>query len=131
VRAVISSVALVSLAMSNISIAEVTAWQAWENELHRKCPSNHVEWVADGGYDDLLAAFEITLPVHTQNRITTIADYARRCVKETGGFSCEMGTHLDAYRRLGLLKIFVAFDCSYVKCEEVALCSRFPGRVPL
>jgi hypothetical protein len=44
---------------------------------------------------------------------------------------CEMTTPLDAFRKMGLLKSFVEFDCAHVKCEEVALCREFPGRSPV
>ena len=116
------SVALLVLAWPIRSFADMTAWQAWEYDLHRRCPSNHVEWVADGGYDELLGAFESSLPTPTQKKIARIVDYDHRCADEKAGFSCEMAMSLDAFRRLGLLELFVEFGCAHVKCEDVALC---------
>ncbi|HWX34824.1 MAG TPA: hypothetical protein VNZ53_46280 [Steroidobacteraceae bacterium] len=122
------SVALLALAWPIPSLAEKTAWEAWERNLHRQCPNNHVEWVADGGYDELIGAFQSSLSVATQKEVVRIADYGHRCAHEELGFGCEMATYLDAYRRLRLLSLFVEFGCANVKCEEVALCSKFPGR---
>jgi hypothetical protein len=122
------SVALLALAWPIASCADTTAWRAWEHGLHRQCPNNHVEWVPDGAYDDLLGAFESSLALPTQIKIARIVDYEHRCADEQMGFSCEMATSLDAYRRLGLLKLFVEFGCAHVKCEDDALCSEFPGR---
>jgi hypothetical protein len=34
---------------------------------------------------------------------------------------------MDAYQHLGLLTRFVRYGCREVRCEEVALCSKFPG----
>jgi hypothetical protein len=108
--------------------AEASPWQAWEHYLHQRCPNNHVEWVEDGGYDELLGAFEATLPLRAREEISRIIDYDHRCAAETVGFSCEMGMSLYAFRRLGILKRFVDFGCAHVKCEDVASCSEFPGR---
>ena len=99
-------------------------WKAWEKELRRQCPSNHVEWTGDGSYDDLLGEFIATLPAGTQKRVSAIADYAHRCSTEMAGFSCEMAVHIDAFSRLGLLSRFAAFGCQHYKCTEPALCTR-------
>jgi hypothetical protein len=122
------SVALLALVWPISSLAEKTAWETWEHNLRRHCPNNHVEWVADGGYDELIDAFQSSLSVDAQKEVVRIADYRHRCAHEELGFGCEMATYLDAYRRRGLLRLFVEFDCANVKCEEVALCSKFPGR---
>lgn len=100
------------------------SWKIWEAELQRQCPNNHVEWICDGCYDDLLADFIQTLPPAAQQKISTIADYTNRCAMEIGGFSCEMSVNLDAFRKLGLMKQFVAFGCQHYKCEAASLCDR-------
>jgi hypothetical protein len=109
------------------SVAEATkkksSWEVWEAELQRQCPANHVDWVFDGYYLDLLNSFEETLPALTRQKIFSIADYSRLCAQETMGFSCKMGASLDAFNRLGLMKQFVVFGCRHYKCEEPALCS--------
>jgi hypothetical protein len=118
---------LLTLAASNFAAAEtVSVWDAWKHGLHRQCPSHHVEWVGDGGYDELLGAFVATLDLNTQQRVSLVVDYKHRCASETAGFSCEMSTHLVAFRQLGLLGKFITFGCNNVKCEEAALCSVFP-----
>ena len=98
-------------------------WHAWERETHRQCPSHHVDWIADGLYDELLGGFTQTLPKPTQRKIDSIADYSRRCKEEIAGFSCEMATDLDAFNKLGLLKRFTAFGCHHWTCEEESLCT--------
>ena len=119
-------VVLIALQLSPLVSAHGSdSWLAWERGLHRACPRHHVEWVADGGYDELLAAFIDTLPQRVKKQISRITDYDRRC-QDTEGFSCEMGMHLDAFRHLGLLGQFTKFGCDHVKCEDIALCSRFP-----
>ena len=109
--------------LQSSSVGEKNIWKTWERDLHRQCPENHVDWIADGGYDDLLGDFIDKLPASTQRRIAAIADYSRRCSKETAGFSCEMAVHLDAFNKLGLLKQFTAFGCHRYKCTEPALCA--------
>ena len=104
-----------------------TGWRAWERGLHRACPGRHADWIADGSYTELIDAFAHTLPARTRAQIAKAADSQRLCAKEQIGFSCEMATELDAYRRLGLMDRFVAFSCRAVKCEERSICSRFPG----
>jgi hypothetical protein len=113
----------VLIALQPATAGEKNAWTTWERELHRQCPKNHVDWIVDGGYDDLLRGFLHTLPISTQQRVSAIADYSRRCSEATIGFSCEMGVHLDAFSRLSLLKHFTAFGCRRYKCEEPALCT--------
>jgi len=107
---------------------DVDAWHLWEHELSQSCPNRHVEWVADGGYLDLLDAFEKSLPQELQVAVRKAAHLEDRCASEQIGFSCEMAWSLDAYRRLGLLSRFTQWGCKEVKCEEAALCSKFPGR---
>lgn len=114
------------------SVADATEadiWKTWERDLHRQCPTNHVDWIYDDGYDELVGGFVQTLPPSTQRKISSIADYARRCSKETAGFSCEMFVHLDAFNKLGLLKRFTAFGCRHYKCEDLALCTRIGSEV--
>jgi hypothetical protein len=97
-------------------------WQAWQSELHRQCPANHVDWIYGDGYDELAGGFVRTLPLQTRKKMDAIADYQHRCASETMGFSCELAVNLDAFRRLGLLKKFVAFGCNHYRCSEPALC---------
>jgi hypothetical protein len=102
------------------------AWELWDRGLERSCPDRHVQWVADGGYLDLLAAFEATLPQQSQAQVRRGTDFKHRCASEEIGFACEMGVSLEMYRSLGLLDRFISFGCSHVRCEEPALCSQFP-----
>jgi hypothetical protein len=104
------------------------AWESWEAALARDCPERHVDWVCDGCWDDLIAAFQATLPRRSAARVNAVADERRVRREERIGFSCEMGAYLKAWRRLGLLERFTRWGCKAVKCEEGALCSRFPGR---
>ena len=115
---------LLLVMLHSTSVGEKNVWKIWERELHQQCPENHVNWIGDGGYDGLLGDFIDKLPVSTQRKISGIADYSHRCLKETAGFSCEMAVHPDAFNKLGLMKQFTAFGCDRYKCEEPALCTR-------
>jgi hypothetical protein len=97
--------------------------------LRRRCPSHHVEWLCDGCWTQLTGAFEDTLPKPVRARVSRLTDM-KPCANEGIGLSCEMGQSLAAYRRLALLPRFVAFGCKAVRCEEAALCSRFPDHAP-
>ena len=103
-------------------------WDAWTAALHRECPSHNVELMGDGGYLEFLEAFEPTLPPRTRKQFNRVADIPKQCAKEQIGFTCEMYRSLYAAQRLGLMHKIVSFGCREVKCEEGALCSRFPGR---
>lgn len=111
---------LASTAQSDIG------WRAWEHGLHRACPNRHADWIADGSYTELIDAFARTLAARTRAQVAKTANSQRLCAKEQIGFSCEMATALNAYRRLGLMDRFVKFNCRTVKCEERSICSRFP-----
>ena len=106
------------------------AWHEWTTELHRECPSRNVEMMADEGFLDFLDQFSRTLPRSTRQRFDRVADIGRQCAKEQLGFYCDMGQSLFAAQKLGLMHKIVSFGCHTVKCEEPALCSRFPGRRP-
>ena len=103
-----------------------SAWDAWERSLNAQCPSHHVNWICDGCYLDLIDGFEARFSSKTRERARRIADYKTHCADEIMGFSCEMERSLIAYRQLGLLRSFTKFGCKHVKCEEPALCSKFP-----
>ncbi len=108
---------------------EADTWKDWQALLQKSCPTRHVDWTCDGCWTQLTGAFEDTLAAADQRKISRVRD-VRACEQETIGFSCEMGASLDAYKRVGLLRRFVTFGCRAVKCEEVALCSRFPDHAP-
>jgi hypothetical protein len=101
-------------------------WAVWSRNLKQMCPGRRVEWVEDGGYLDLLYAFEATLPEKMRDLVRRTGDINSRCSDEKIGFSCEMSVSLETYKRLGLMRRFVAFGCREVRCEEPALCSKFP-----
>lgn len=124
-RAALSALLLALLTPSTAGAAD-DGWAAWRAGLARTCPSHHVDWIGDGGYDELLGAFNATLDAATQAKVSAIADYAHRCAQETAGFSCEMGVHLAAFQQTGLLDRFTRFGCQIVRCEEFASCSRRP-----
>jgi hypothetical protein len=111
------------IALQPGSAGEKNVWTAWKDELHRECPKNHVDWISDAGYDELVSDYLHTLPVSTQQKVSVVADYSHRCSDVTIGFECEMGVHLDAFNKLSLLKQFTAYGCRRYKCEEPALCT--------
>ena len=111
------------------SSAEENVWTTWAKESNLQCPANHLSWSSDGMYDELLDGFVRTTSPATQRKIASIADYSHRCSEVTIGFYCEMGVHLDAFNKLGLMKRFAAFACHQYKCTEPALC-RSIGPVP-
>ena|SRR5579862_9246634 len=124
--AAILLLAVVALTSTQLGAAQPSAWAVYNRSLEQSCPGRHVDWVFDGGYGDLLFAFELTLPAQTRGKIMQVADLKHRCASETIGFACEFGWSLEAYRRLGVLKRFVSYGCDHVRCEEAALCSEFP-----
>jgi hypothetical protein len=107
------------------SSASIHSWDAWTAELKRQCPANHVDWVEDGGYDELLDDFGRSLPRGLNRKVSAIAspEMERGC-GGTAGFSCEMGAYLDAFQRLRLIHRFAAFGCRHYRCEDIALCER-------
>ena len=125
-RSHFASISLLFAATSASVAATPNAWDQYNHMLRESCPNRHVEWVLDGGYDELLAAFEATLTPAERTRIETLADLKRQCASEQIGFSCEMARSLAAYRTLHLLPRFVAYGCNHVNCEEPASCSQFP-----
>lgn len=96
------------------------AWNAWERGLRHQCPSRHVPWVGDGGYDELLDEFDTSLSRSDFKKLEAEEDFSP--CREVNGFSCEMMVALDAYQRLGLMKRFVDFGCRHVRCEDIAVC---------
>jgi hypothetical protein len=117
------TLAFLLVALPTAGLAADDGWARWEHELRRQCPSHHVDWICGDCYDDLIGGFSATLPAATRRKSEQIADYSRRCARETMGFSCEMAVYLDAFRRLGLLKRFTAFGCNAYRCEDVAICA--------
>jgi len=104
------------------SAGEGSAWNMWMAELKRRCPSRHVEWVGDGGYDDLLGNFEVTLPAKTQRKLDRLEDFSHHC-QTANGFTCEMLVSVDAYRVSDLIKRFASFGCRHYRCAEIAMCT--------
>lgn len=102
------------------------AWDRWTAELKRQCPSHHVDWTCDGCWTQLTGAYEDRLRPKQLKAVTKVADIRRQCANERAGFGCEMVRSLVAYDKLHLMRAFTAYGCRVVKCEEPALCSRFP-----
>jgi hypothetical protein len=115
---------LIMMLPSVSSSAEEDVWKTWAGESRRQCPGNHLAWLSDGVYDELLDGFIRTTSPTTQRKIVSIADYSHRCSEVTMGSYCEMGVHLDAFNKLGLMKQFTVFACHEYKCPELALCRR-------
>jgi hypothetical protein len=115
----------VALAAPLAASGATNVWHVWEHKILKACPTHHVDWIGNGTYDELLEAFEQTLPAAKVKQISVMADLNKRCAGEIAGRSCEMHASLQVYQRLGLMDRFVAFGCRNVKCEDVALCSHF------
>lgn len=129
-RALCILLGLCLLAESGVAADNSSVWDAWERQSQRMCPSRHVTWVADGGYLDLIEAFEASLSQSTRRHVLAAADYPHKCTAEKLGFGCEMGVALDTYRYLGLFPRFVEYSCRHVRCEETSLCSEMPRAPP-
>lgn len=114
---------------TSLKAGEADSWRQWLVLLQRSCPENHVDWTCDMCWTQLTGAFEDTLGKSDQRKISRVRDF-RGCEQEKIGLSCEMGASLRAYLRAGLLQRFVAFGCRAVRCEEPALCTRFPDHAP-
>jgi hypothetical protein len=39
----------------------------WENEMKKRCPDHHVDWVGDGEYPALIDAYDATLSAKLRN----------------------------------------------------------------
>ena len=120
-RAIALALLVASLTATDVIAADMATWEA---ATHARCPSRHLDWTCDGCWDDYLSDFEQALSKPVQAEIARIADYNRRCSKETAGFSCEMSVHVDALTRLRLLSRFVAWGCAHYQCDYAASCRR-------
>jgi hypothetical protein len=97
-----ASIATALLFAPSVASAQFAAsQQVWESELNQRCPSRHVEWIPDGSYDDVIAAYDAGLSPNLQREARRIADYSHRCSHEVAGSSCEWAAYIDAYWRLG------------------------------
>jgi len=124
-----ASVAFLALVLPLPAASADGAWDHWRSLLQQVCPSHHVNWACDSCWTQITGAFEDTLKPAERRAIQSVID-PHACDSEEMGHSCEMGEALQAYERLGLLKRFTAHSCKIVKCEEPALCSRFPKHAP-
>jgi hypothetical protein len=121
--------ALAFLLLTAAHSGEANPWQAWAAGSEKKCPTQHPEWMGDGGYEDFILAFEQSLAENDRRRLIDVADARQQCASEQIGFTCEMGRELAAAQRLGLLDRLIEFGCRTVKCEEGAICTRMPRPV--
>ncbi|ADW71549.1 hypothetical protein [Granulicella tundricola] len=101
-----------------------SAWGKYNADTHRLCPSQKLEDLSDGQYDDVLDGFLPAYPAAVRSRISTIVNYPKTCAAETAGFSCEFGAHLRSFQRIGLRHAFVAYSCRHWRCEEATLCKQ-------
>src|SRR5260370_24355327 len=83
--------------------ANEALWKEWEKDLRRRCPSHHVEWLADGNYDDVLGEFFATLPLPLREKVEAVADIPKECATARAGYGCEMEGGLKAFRKLSLM----------------------------
>jgi hypothetical protein len=77
--------------------------------------------MAEGGYDEFLAAFEKTLPAKTRHRLDAMAERDPSCAGMEG-FTCEMSLALRDYNELGLIKKFAAYGCRQYRCDDMGMC---------
>lgn len=120
---------VLSIVPASLRADATDTWREWQVLLQKSCPKNHVDWACDSCWTQLTGAFEDTLGTSDRQKLSRVRDY-HGCEQEKIGLSCEMGASLEAYKRVRLLQRFVSFGCRAVKCEEVALCSRFPNHAP-
>jgi hypothetical protein len=113
------------VAIASVADARDT-WLEWKHLSAIRCPSHHVDWMCGDCQLSVIEAFDATLNDRQRRQVAQVADIKTRCTQEVMGFGCEFASNLDAYAKLGLMKRFVRFGCSAVKCEEAALCSRMP-----
>lgn len=102
------------------------AWRLYDAKLASACPAHHVAWLCGDCAIELVEAFGATLPAPLAHRVVAVADTRHACAAEAIGVGCAVGRSLLAYRDLGLLDRFVAYGCRTVRCEEAALCRRYP-----
>lgn len=94
----------------------------WENEMKKRCPDHHVDWVGDGEYPAIIDAYDAKLPGNLRKQLKKIANYSRTCSQESAGYSCEWAAHIDAVRKMSLLPNFASWACRNVSCNEPTFC---------
>ena len=112
--------------MSSLASAAGNPWQAWERLSRTRCPSHHVNWMANNSYQFLVENFDATLSAPMKGKVDRLADTDRRCANVWGGLRCEANRNFVAYEKLGLMTRFADYACLRIKCEEAAICSRAP-----
>ena len=122
----LSALVFLAVAASFASTSAIAAdeWRLWQRELRLWCPTNHVDWICEDCYIDLIDDFDRTLPKRLRRNVTKIADTSHPCASEVAGFSCEMTAHLIAMNRLGLMTRFARFGCQRYRCSEGSVCTR-------
>jgi hypothetical protein len=119
-----ASVARPAEAKPDAALRRGDYWSAWIKATHALCPHNRLEAV---GYSDLaldlVDDFDGLLTGQDDKKVQAIADYSKRCRAETGGWTCYLAVHVDAYRRLGLMKKFAAFSCEQYQCDDDGICT--------
>jgi len=109
------------IAISILPARTVDAWDAFDRDAKRLCPSHHLEWLPDI-WSDLPEEFERTLPRTLKHRITSQENF-RRCAREAMGFYCEGLVSMTAYQRTGILERFTKYTCRRFVCTEGSICS--------
>jgi hypothetical protein len=97
------------------------ARQAFEAELGRQCPAQHLENMTAGDLDGLMESFQTRF---TPPEIRQVQDaVGLRCARIEAGLTCGNNASLEVYRRQARLKAFVREACaSGWSCKAFADC---------
>jgi hypothetical protein len=99
--------ALSAMAWSGAAHARPTPFEA---EAARQCPDRHLADLLAVDLGRRMQAFEARLP--EAHRRAVQAAVGKRCALVEGGDTCANAAGLAVYRRLNLLKAFVAEICA-------------------
>jgi hypothetical protein len=107
------ALAVLALSMALPFAAQAATPSPFEAELARQCPQAHLERMDQGDLGRLMQRFEATLPEAQRRAVQETV--GQRCALAEAGVTCANQAGLNAYRRLGVLKAFVAAACAQAK----------------
>ena len=92
-------------------------------ELNGQCPARNLQDMTPGDLDLIMEDFTPRLTIAQRRKVEDTVGY--RCARIEAGLTCANTASLDAYRRLGVLRQFVAKACaSGWTCHGPADCAQ-------
>ena len=118
--------AAVALSTATVEAAPKTPHRATDPyvaELNRQCRARDLQDLTAGDLELIMEGFVARLPLAQRHRIEDAVGY--RCARIEAGLTCANTASLDAFRRLGVLRSFVAQACAAGwTCKGFADCAQ-------